>query len=515
MRPARLLAVARRDLAMETKGLRGVAVPVLFGVLLLPIAAIPVAEQRLATIDPVAYVDGDVPPEVAALPNLRVGPHPSAVTMRRDADGTLHARAAFIPPHVRAVLDGDDAAAVKVAIATPEFYIPRRTFWLALLTASILVGAVSEALPGERSRKTFETLLTAGITRLELMGGKVLAWGGLGALATLLAAAIAVALGNMPLGLWILPLPLVPLCTVAVGFWFVRRAGDVIGASTVTVRIVPAILGGLGLLAWAVSIVSPAVAAAIPLGGALLAAGDTWPGPVPPLVATLSTGLTTALLVALTARDLDADPIGRESIPGPLLAAAGFTAAAATAHFTALVGPVLWGLAGNQGLTDGLLTGPGVQASSMLLLLIVAVAAARETDSFAALGLRMPTPADALAVGAGTIGVVGASFASWPANGVIVSDVARRLGEGLFPAQLGTLLLAAVAQELLFRGALPRLAGPIAAGVASVLVLAPLDPVRGVAMGVVLGAVAHYSGSSGNAVMARVLGALIVALMAW
>ncbi len=510
MRLSRVIAVARRDLAVETKGRRGIAVPILFGALLLPIAAIPVGEERLASVEPPVLVYGDVPPEVSGIPGALIGRRWDAVALGRDADGVLHARGEFLPPKLRDALDGDDPAAVKTEIAYERVVLPRRSFLLALLTASILVGAVAESLPGERSRKTLETLLTAGITRLELIGGKVLAWGGLGAVATLLSASVAVALGRMPLGLWVLPLPLVPVCTVAVGFWFVRRAGDVVGASTVTIRIVPAVLGGLGLLAWAVGNGSPWVAAAIPLGGALLASGDTWPGIVPPLVATLSTGLTTAALVGLIARDLESDPIGREVISGPKLAAALFVAMAGLAHASSLLGPVLWGVAGNLGLANGLLPGPGVQASSMLMLLIVAVAAARESDSFGALGLRRPKPTDVLAVLAGVVGVVAASFASFPAHGVILSDLGRRLGEAVFPSDLGLIVLAVVAQELLFRGAIQRLAGPVAAGVASGLVLCPVDPLRGLVLSAVLGGVVHFSGSSANAVIARVLGCAIV-----
>ena len=47
-----------------------------------------------------------------------------------------------------------------------------------------------------------------------------------------------------------------------------------------------------------------------------------------------------------------------------------------------IVGPILWGLAGNPLLTDGLPRAPGVRAGALALLLITLVRAARVLDPF-------------------------------------------------------------------------------------------------------------------------------------
>ena len=162
-----------------------------------------------------------------------------------------------------------------------------------------MTGAIAESpLPGERSRKTLKTLPSASITRLELILGKWLAWASFGAGAALAAAAVAILLGRSEPGFWLLPLPTVAMATVALGLFLVHRSEDVVSGATVSLRILPAVLTCSGLLAWLIGNERPLVGAMVPIGGALIAAGDTWDGIAAPLIATASLlGLTAALLI--------------------------------------------------------------------------------------------------------------------------------------------------------------------------------------------------------------------------
>jgi membrane protease YdiL (CAAX protease family) len=81
-------------------------------------------------------------------------------------------------------------------------------------------------------------------------------------------------------------------------------------------------------------------------------------------------------------------------------------------------------------------------------------------------------------------------------------------------AGLTAALLAVTAQELVFRGWLQRLGGPIVAAVAFVLVITPLEPVYGAIVAVLFGGLTHLSkGSVLPALAARWLAT--VAVWAW
>ena len=66
LRPARVVALARRDLAMELRGRRGWALPFIAALLLVPVATLPVggAARPEGTTPRAVRVQGDVPAAV-------------------------------------------------------------------------------------------------------------------------------------------------------------------------------------------------------------------------------------------------------------------------------------------------------------------------------------------------------------------------------------------------------------------------------------------------------------------
>lgn len=516
IRPARVLAVARRDLAIGTNGRRGLALPLLFGVLLLPIALLPVSNRGKGYTPPPMAADliGDVPPEVAALPGVHVAGAPQA-QFTRGSDGVLHVYGRYLPPSAREVLDRDDRSAVLTENVFPDMRIPQRTLLIALITASILAGSVAESLPGERSHRTLETMLTAGITRAELVIGKWATWAGIGALAVALSSVVALALGRVTPGFWMLPMPLVPACTVALGLFLVRRSADIVGGATISVRVLPALLGVSGIIAWLIGTQNPMLGAAVPLGGALLATGEAWDGVLPPLIATAVTGATTAGLLAATARDLESDPSGREAVAGRWRAAAIVGGLGGFGWWTCLIGPELWGLAGNPNMTRGLDGAEGITGAALMVLVVVAtwgIAAYDSADSLLLRRVRATSLGPIVLVGFLAAVTTGASALVSPSVIPELADARLRTAAALCPDGLGLLVASVLAQELLFRGAILRLVGPIPAAIAAAVILSPLDPVRGLIIAGLFTALARMTGSSVAAIAAHLVWAALIAV---
>lgn len=514
IRAARVLAVARRDLAIGTNGRRGLALPALFGVLLLPIALLPVSNRGQGIEPPpmVANLTGDVPAEVAQLHGVHVPGAPRS-EFYRTPDGTLRVHGRYIPVNARAVLDRGDPAAIAVESVFPDIRIPQRTLLLALLTASILAGTVAESLPGERSHRTLETMLTAGITRGELVLGKWMTWTGIGALGLALSSLIATALGRVDPGYWMLPMLLVPACTIALGLFLVRRSADIVGGATISVRVLPALLGASGIVSWLIGTQSPMLGAAVPLGGALLATGGVWDGPLPPLIASVVTGTTTAGLLAATARDLETDPSGREAVAGRWRAAALLAALGGFGWWTCLLGPELWGLAGNPNMTRGLDGAEGIIGGSLMALIVAMTWAISAYDSADALLLRRVRPSSIgpiVLVAFLAAATTGASAFVAPSVIPELADARLRTAAALCPSGVGLLLLSVLAQELLFRGAILRLIGPIPAAIVAAVILSPLDPVRGLIISGLFVALVRMTGSSVAAIVAHLLWALLI-----
>jgi hypothetical protein len=505
IRPARIAAVARLDLRTELKGRQGVLLPAILAGLLLPVAAVPDLTNTIAPRDHRADVTvrGAVPDSVLALPGVTQRPDGKLLFERRE--GVLMVEGA-IRPDIRAALDGPSPPVTRVGV--PRIVtLPRRTMFLGLLSSSILTGAVSASIGGERSRRTLVVLLSAAVGRAEIVLGKFAAWGGLGAAAALLAALTAVIAGHARFGWWLLPLPCVPLATVAIGLWLVRSATDVVGGTTTSLRVLPVVLALGGLAAWVLGSVHPWLGAAVPLGGAVVASGQMWSGPVPALIATASTLTLTAVCLTGTVRDLEETP-DRDPIEQTMLLAANLGGMASLLWWIPVAVPVLWGLAGNQRLSNDLPAENGVLAGALGFLALVSIRVARAPRIRDSLGLGTPT-GTSLAAGV-SLGVLLALLDHVPlpalTDGPVLDAFARRLAAAFHPPWAGGIgALAVLADELLFRGVVLRAIGPVGSTLVSTIVRAPFDPLRGLLTSGSLAAVASRTGSLWPALAAHVV----------
>jgi hypothetical protein len=475
------------------------------------------------TFDPFAEperirVTGHVPQSVLNLENVDFVWRRADLRFRPDGSGGILVEGSDIDLDVRRALDGNQPTLKMVDMSTTP-KVPSRSIFFALISASILTGVIAESLPGERSRKTLKTLLAASITRFELILGKWGAWSLFGAGSALMAAAVAITLGRMEPGLWLLPLPTVAMATVALGLFLVHRAEDVVSGATVSLRILPAVLTCSGLLAWLIGNEQPLWAALIPIGGALVASGDTWSGVGPPLIASLSSlGLTTGLLLYTAGHLEQLLPIER-----PLLKRAALTAitAALTSFcwWTPVIGPLLWASGGNPQLTRDLAVEPGVYAGAMGIGLLVLLEAGRSRDIRADFQLKLPESRHWIAGLA--VGLIIAICA--PAGGLmplpehpLFASAQLRMAAALNPAWcgLGIFSFAVLAQELLYRGWLQTRVGALLATLLYAAVLLPLNPLRGLPVAALLAVLTTTSGSVFPAVLARFVwgyAALIVA----
>lgn len=500
MRPTRILAVARADWATESKGRQGLVLPLIMAFLLLPAATVPSPLERAADrlSDPRFRTRGDVPAEVVSLPDH----HPEGqlrLTFARDEGGRLGVAGGWIPASVRAVLDGPEPAVV-VEYTERGFVFPGRTMLFAMVSSSTLTGAVASSIGGERSRRTLVVLLSAAVSRAEIVAGKAFAWTAWGIGASGLAALAAIVQGRVEPGFWLLPMFLVPFATVSVGLWLVRSAADVVAGTATLLRALPAGLAISAIVAFLLGEWHPMLGAVVPLGGALIAAGDTWPGLLPSVVASVSTATLALAALAGTVRDLEEsherEPPERRWAVGLLALAAGVFC-----WWLPVAAPLLWGPAGNALLT--LPVEQGALAGGVCLLAASAILLARGVVRSTAL----PTPPPrwpwlaALAVGAVLPFVPSRPFVPFEGAELLT----ERLASGAAPAHLGLGLLVLVADELCFRGWVTRGAGPWLAVAVWVVVKTPLDPLSGLIGGGLLTALAVASRSTGPALLARVV----------
>lgn len=506
IRPSRIWAIARRDLAIELKGRQGLLLPMVITGLLLPASAVRLPTQRLVREyqDERVSVSGDVPDEVRALPLIVPK---SRVHLRFDQQGdVLVVDGPAIPKTMRRVLDGE-VATVPVEYVSRGYAFPGRTALLSLITASTLTGAVSQSIGGERSRKTLVVLLAAAISRSEIILGKWVAWGGFGAMSSLLGAAMAIAMGNAEPGWWLVPLPTVPLATVALGLWLVRRSGDVMSGSATSLRALPAALSIAAVIAWLFQDQSPWLGALVPLGGGLLAAGQIWAEPGPTLLAAASTLVLAGVALIATIRDLEEVP--DRNPPEERTATALLVGVVATAvWWLPVAGPVLWSEAGNPKIAAALSREQGVLAGVAGLLTFSAVRAARATGSIRdELGLRWPSVDGWFAAAGAAVVLIalGASAHLWP--GIGHDDARARFADALQPgwAGFGLAVLAILADECLFRGWLARIVGPGRATAVWTVVKLPFDPLLGLGTGAVCAWLAARTGSIWPSVAARLV----------
>jgi hypothetical protein len=510
-RPIRIAAIAKRDLVQELRGRRGWVFGAITALLLVPAATVRIDIPRPGEwpARPVA-VTGEVPEAVANLSHVYPTAGAAQIAFRRDPDGSLVARTQDLPKEIRAALDGD-APKVKVNSVEHEMPAPGRSLLFALISASVLTGAISESIGGERSRRTLQALLSAAVTRVEVIVGKWLAWAGYGGGVALLAALLALLLGRVEPGWWLLPLPTVAAGTVALAIYLSRHARDVVGGATVSLRYLPAVLAGTGVVAWYFGDTHPLFGASLPIGGALLAAGNTWPGPATALVATASTLTFSALALALAARSLEQPPEAPASWTQHAREALLVAVVAGLSWWAPLVAPMLWSAAGNPVITETLPRGPGVLAGATALLLMSAVRAGKAETPWRDLGLTRP-PAETWLLAA-VVGAVIALTASVSGlvplpDSPLLSAARLRLSAGLQPLWLGVpgFLLCITAQELLYRGWLQRMVGPVLATLVFALVHGPLDPIRALLVGGCLAAITVAAkGSVLPALLARLV----------
>ena len=514
IRPQRVASLAWRDLRQELKGRQGLFVPGVLIALLLPTSLYKQPPPQLGFAD----VAGDVPAEVLSLPRVRLRPTARATTFQQ-GDDELVLSGPDLDATIREALDEQQPrGAVAIAWRSPEQQAPHRGLLLALIAASSLTGPVSSSIGTERSRGTLTSLLTAAVTRREIIVGKWLAWAGFGLAATMSFTAVALWRGVVPVGWWLLALATVPMGLTALGLWVVRRATDVVSATATALRLQPAALMVTALAAYVLGDYDPHLGALVPLGGALITSGDVWleATSTAPLVAAASTLTLTAVLLMLAARDLDESPA--EAPLGTGWTGATVAAAAAgLALWTPLVGPELWRQAGNPGLTEELSIGMAALGASAALLgwgLLRAAGHTGPVHTF--LDLRRPSPSSLLlAAGAGAaLALSSGGFQAFTDATTLLGAISQRLGDTFVPAAVpwwGALALIA-AEELLFRGVLVRQVGVVPASTAWAVVKAPLDPFAALVGATTLGAASQAGGVVASLVTRLTAWALVLAL---
>jgi hypothetical protein len=515
MRLRRVLAIAERDLRIEFSGRRGVLLPVVVALMLLPVAVVPRPPPTPPNQKKI-LVHGDVPPEVAALPNLVRNVGPPRITMYPPSppeEPGWRVEGPLLPKALTQALDSMDTKIKVVNLETPPWTLPERSLLLALLSASMLTGALAQSIPGERASRTLEPLRTASVSELEIVVGKWLAWTAFAGGMAMLAALVTVVLGYQSAGPWLAAMPWIAAATAAGGLWLVRRANDVVAGATVALRTQPLLLAVLGLAAWVLGWSNPLLGAAVPLGGALIAAGNLWEGWAPVLLAILSTAVACAACLVATARDLgerEENPVHRGW--GAAVAMGGV---AASTWWLAILGPMVWALGGASERTEMIPRVSGPTAGMFAMLCMVVALAVRDAKPFEAIGLVRASRfawVAALAVGV-VLPLLASTTDLWPMpSSALWADSRTRLLGAVAPQMGGPALLVGViaAQELLLRGWMRRAGGDLLAAIAAVVVLAPLDPVRGaLEAGLMGGLVVASGGAVLPAILARVVGAAL------
>jgi hypothetical protein len=481
MRPSRVVAVAWRDLRLVHGGKGGWKLPVVALLLLLPAGALPSPEAPLSR-GPRA--SGDIPAALASKiehrprnPVQLVGSEPVVV------------RSSQLPDPLREALDTLPGPSVRLVRSVDELRLPGRSLLVALLAISLLTGPLAESLAGERKRGTLETLLTAGLSRFELIAGKWLAWTGAASASTLVVAISGILGGSQDAGLWPIGLPLVAASAVALGLWLGRGAADEIAGAARTMRVLPVAAFGLGLLAYALSTVSEPLGAAVPLGGALLVAGDLLQGPVNLGASALGTALGVAPLLGHTGASLDEVGLRRPRRLGELM---GLVGAAAVCWWLPVAGPAAWALAGNPELAARLPRDVALMTAGALLASIALVEHLRDHQPWELPDGRRLALGIPAGLGLGlALGLLALPVPEQP----ILAELAPRLSSGLVPlASLPAALLVVVGLESLFRGLLQRRYGPLVSTLAWTLICCPLDPLVGLLSGLSLSWVARRGG---------------------
>ncbi len=451
--------------------------------LLVPAGALPIHLDR-APAATEASAAGEIP--VALQDKIRLD-LTSRATLSGEAPVVVTAAAVAAP--LRSALDHLPGPTVELVRAPRRRPLPGRSLIVALLAISLLTGPLAESLPGERGAGTLEVLLSASLTRAELVVGKWLAWTAYGSALAGIAAISGMFSGAAPVGLWPLALPLVVGVSAAVGLWLVRGAADVVSGAAVPMRVLPMLAVGSGVLAWIVADSSPVLGAAVPMGGALLVASGALSGGLALLSAALGSALAVALLLSSTAAVIDQGGVARSARGADL--AGGLLGVGVT--WLAVAGPGLWAVAGNPNLV--LPRGASIAAGGVCAGLLAGVWLVRGSG----LVMSWGTWRGALLGAVSGLGV-GLALAALDALPILVQGPLwmAPLRERLLcsPIEGGPLALAAVVvgQTLLFRGLLLERLGTAGSVALWVLAVAPFDPVQGAVGGLVLAGAARGLG---------------------
>jgi len=518
LRIGRLLAVARYEARCHMTGRQALRLIGVATALLLPAAAVNVAPVRsLLFPEPPAAASAGGEPEWGVGPpppkKLRVsGTIPAALESRMQfvAESPYRIRgenpvilsAPQVSPEMRSALDTlDGPVRLEVRTYSFKYHLPGRSLLIAILAVSLLTGPLADALPGERARRTLEVLLTTGITRGELIGGKWLAWTLSSTATAVVAAAIACLRGVQAPGWWVVGLPLFIASAVAFGLWLVRLVDDVVGGSAAPMRVLPVAAGSTALLASGISGFSPVAAAAVPLGGPLLVAGDIFQSGPQLLAATAGTVLFVTAVLTLTGRDLDR--VDTSSSP-TRWGAVGLSAVATLLWWLSVAGPRVWG----SGITTDLVTPmpQSMMVGGLALLSCACVAVAREMRSGRVTVVRSTSLVTSAVV---TLAVAAALAASGPLPALdfapareTIHSMLDRLREGALPVTMTAspwialaAVLSIVGQAVLFRGVVATRAGWVTASVLWCLAVCPLSPWSALSASFALGALAASHGT--------------------
>ncbi|MFT4571051.1 MAG: hypothetical protein ACI8TX_002071 [Hyphomicrobiaceae bacterium] len=486
LRPARVWAVALRDLRQRT-GKHWYRLPATALVLLVPAGVIgfELSSPHVATVTSnsgitLPVVGGNVPTILAD--QLQRG---DGSDVSLSGGEPLVVTGLRVPRQIRKVLNtlpGADAVAVRRY--RPPIRLPGRSLLLALLAISLLTGPLAETLPGERARNTLEVLLSAGISRAELVGGKWLAWTLAASSTALLAAAATVVSGVQEAGVWILGLPLFIASGVAFGLWLVRGVADIVGGAAAPMRVLPIVSMGMAGAAYGVASIHPLAGAAVPLGGPLLVAGGVFVGPSCVAMATFASAGWISLALAATARGLDRSG---DSGGTPAPSVIGVVVAAAAAWWLPVAGPGVWTLAGNPGAAGSVTV--SILAGGLALIAVASITNAR------AIVTEKSVPVPDLFLYFRRIGVgVGVGVVAWlvlrvlPSAdlGLIPDAFAHRLAVGTAPSAAAGVfpaLVAAAGQSAVFFGVVAARSGAVVACCAWVLVISIAAPLHGIATG--------------------------------
>ncbi|HYC53505.1 MAG TPA: ABC transporter permease subunit, partial [Candidatus Binatia bacterium] len=513
VRPSRLLAVARYELRSHNAGSQGRRFLLLALVLLLPAGLIPSPlasvgtagrrETPVPVLDKPVAVRGVVPDLLRQ--HLTVSPAGEAEIV---GESPVRVRAPDVPDDLRAALNTlPGKPRVEVRRYRPPVRLPGRSILIAILAISLLTGPLAEALPGERARRTLEVLLSAGISRAELVGGKWLTWTAWASVTAYAAAATSIVSGVQPAGLWLLGLPLFIGAAVALGMWLVRLVDDVVGGAAAPMRVLPAAASLMAGVAWSFHSISPALSAAVPLGGPLLVAADMLDRPIDVAAAAAGTALFTSWLLVRTGADLDRfDAAGGVRRHGAI----GLASVATILWWLAVAGPAVWILAGNAQATAALPR--SYLAGGAALLGCALLACAREGRlPWTALTARAAAWSAAIGLLLGMSGPLALRIAAPPAW-------AQPLAERLLSAAVPDLssapiagLVAIAGQTWLFRFVLAPRSGWVVACVLWAVAVSPFDPLSALPASIALGLLAKAHGAPAAA-LAHLLWTVIVTL---